>query len=131
MVAGMTREFDEPYEGLSTAELSYVEHQVINDAPTTGLAYVLWFFLGFVSAHRFYMGKPGSALLQIMSYFVLIGFVWWIIDGLTLGRQVEERKDELRGRMLKQATELSRYRERRPQLTRAREDAPFDRYRAT
>jgi TM2 domain-containing membrane protein YozV len=127
----MTCEISEPYDGLSTAELSYVEHQVINDAPTTGLAYVLWFFFGLVSAHRFYMGKPGSALLQIASYFVLIGFVWWIIDGLTMGKQVEERKDELRGRMLKQATELSRYREHRPRLTRAPEDELYDRYRAT
>jgi TM2 domain-containing membrane protein YozV len=118
--------------GLSTAELSYVEHQVINDAPTVGLGYFLWFFGGLFSAHRFYMGKPGSAVLQIMSYFVLIGFAWWIIDAFRIPDMVDERKDRLRGRMVKQlAAARPDEREALPRSSRVREDALFDRYQAT
>ena len=117
--------------GLSTAELSYVEHQVINDAPTVGLAYVLWFFGGLFSAHRFYIGKPGSAVLQILSYFVIVGFAWWIIDAFMISDMVDERKDRLRGRMVKQLSKLPEQREELPRASRAREDARFDRYRAT
>ena len=117
--------------GLSTAELSYVEHQVVNDAPTVGLAYVLWFFGGLFSAHRFYMGKPGSAVLQILSYFVLVGFAWWIIDAFMISGMVDERKDRLRGRMIKQLAARPEQREELPRPSRVREDALFDRYRAT
>ena len=117
--------------GLSTAELSYVEHQVINDAPTVGLAYVLWFFGGLFSAHRFYIGKPGSAVLQILSYFVIVGFAWWIIDAFRIADMVDERKDRLRGRMVKQLAARADVREELPRPSRVREDALFDKYRAT
>lgn len=33
---------------------------------STGIAYVLWFFLGGLSAHRFYAGKVGTAILQLL-----------------------------------------------------------------
>jgi TM2 domain-containing membrane protein YozV len=127
----MTRDLSERDGGLSTDELTYIEHQVINDAPTVGMGYVLWLVLGLFSAHRFYMGKSGSAVLQIMSYFVVIGFAWWIIDGFRMERMVEERKDQLRGRLIKQATFRDQARERLPRPGRVREDALFDRYRAT
>jgi TM2 domain-containing membrane protein YozV len=117
--------------GLSTAELSYVEHQVVNDAPTVGLAYVLWFFLGIFSAHRFYMGRPGSAILQILSYFVLIGVVWWIIDAFMMPGMVQDRKDQLRGRFVKQLASQPGRRDELPEPSRAPADALFDRYRAT
>ncbi|NWM24864.1 TM2 domain-containing protein, partial [Escherichia coli] len=67
---------------LSIAELTLVEQRVTNDAPSVVVAYLLWLFLWFVSAHRFYLGKPVSAILQILSYFVLIGFIWALIDAL-------------------------------------------------
>jgi hypothetical protein len=33
---------------------------------TNGTAYLLWFFLGGVSAHRFYLGSRVSAIIQMM-----------------------------------------------------------------
>jgi TM2 domain-containing membrane protein YozV len=117
--------------GLSTAELSYVEHQVTNDAPTVGLAYFLWFFGGLFSAHRFYIGKPGSAVLQILSYLILIGFAWWIIDAFRISNMVDERKDRLRGRMIKQLAARTETRDALPRPSRAPADALRDRYRAT
>jgi TM2 domain-containing membrane protein YozV len=127
----MTRELAHRDGGLSTDELTLIEHEVINEAPTVGMGYLLWLFLGLFSAHRFYMGKPGSAVLQIMSYFVLIGFAWWIVDGFRMERLVDERKDLIRGRMIKQLTHRSVRRDSPPRPSRAPGDARFDRYRAT
>ena len=61
-------------------------------------AYVLWFFLGYVGAHRFYLGRPVSGfimlalsavtLLLTLVSFGLLGFLWfvvglwWLIDAL-------------------------------------------------
>ncbi|MBY0519871.1 MAG: TM2 domain-containing protein [Sphingomonas sp.] len=81
---------------LTTAELSLIEQRVANDGPNIVLAYLLWFFLWFVSAHRFYLGKPGTAILQILSYLILIGFVWLLIDAFLIPAMVRDKQNEVR-----------------------------------
>lgn len=44
------------------------------------VAYILWFFLGFFSAHRFYTGRTGSAIAQLILNFLVIGLIWTLID---------------------------------------------------
>ncbi|WP_404714142.1 TM2 domain-containing protein [Sphingomonas sp. MMS24-J13] len=87
---------------LSIAELSLVEQRVANDSPSTGVAYLLWLFLWFVSAHRFYLGKTGTAILQILSYFVLVGFVWVLIDAFLIPGMIRAKKDEIRHNVVTQ-----------------------------
>ena len=81
---------------LSTSELTLIEQRVSNDGPSTGVAYLLWIFLWFVSGHRFYLGRAGTAILQILSYFVLIGFIWVLIDGFLIPGMIRERRNEIR-----------------------------------
>src|SRR6185312_6870023 len=63
-------------------------------------AYVLWFFLGYVGAHRFYLGRPvsgfmmlalsGVVLLLTLVSFGVLGFLWfvvglwWLLDALLI-----------------------------------------------
>ena len=42
------------------------------------VTYVLWLFLGFYGAHRFYLGKHGSGLLYLLTCG-LFG-VGWLVD---------------------------------------------------
>ncbi len=84
---------------LSTAQLSLIEQRVANDAPSTAVAYLFWLFLGILSAHRFYLGKAGTAILQILSYFILVGFVWLLIDGFLIPGMIRDKKDKIRQRM--------------------------------
>jgi TM2 domain-containing membrane protein YozV len=65
---------------------------------TLGVAYLLWFFLGSLGGHRFYAGKTGTAIAQLLltiaggcTMFVGIGFVflgcvgvWVLIDAFLL-----------------------------------------------
>ena len=53
-----------------------------------GVAYLLWFFLGGLSAHRFYLGKIGSGILYLLT-FQLFG-IGWIIDLFILGGMVDK-----------------------------------------
>lgn len=55
---------------------------------STGTAYLLWFFLGLLGGHKFYLDKVGMGLL----YFFTFGFfgIGWFIDLFTLGAQVNE-----------------------------------------
>jgi len=48
-------------------------------------AYLLWFFIGFLGAHRFYAGRKGSGFAQLalllipfLGWAILAG--WWIAD---------------------------------------------------
>lgn len=85
---------------LDTAQLSLIEQRIANDGPSTVVAYLLWLFLGIVSAHRFYLGKPVSAVLQIASYFILVGFVWLLIDGFLIPGMIREKKDNMRQKLM-------------------------------
>ncbi len=86
----------------TTEDQILIETRVANEKKSTGAAYFLWFFLGWVSAHRFYLGKPVTAILQILSYFLVIGFVWWVVDLFLIPGIIRDKMDETRGRMTRQ-----------------------------
>lgn len=76
---------------------------------SVGLAYVLLIFLGWFGAHRFYLGRQGSAVallvLTILSFigsFILIGIVgyfvvaaWLFVDLFLTAGMVTEHNTKL------------------------------------
>ena len=62
------------------------------------VAYLLWWFLGWAGGHRFYMGRPISAIMMLLLSvigtvlsWVLVGFLllvpvglWWLIDAFLI-----------------------------------------------
>lgn len=85
---------------LTIEELMLIEQRVTNAKKSAGAAYVLWILTGLVSGHRFYLNRPGTALLQIASYFVFIGFVWWIVDGFLIPGMIQQHNAKVRGRLV-------------------------------
>lgn len=56
---------------------------------SVGASYLLWFFLGWLGAHRFYLGATGTAVVQLL--LGLLGWIpigigwivlaiWWLVD---------------------------------------------------
>ncbi|MCX7300387.1 MAG: TM2 domain-containing protein [Rhodobacterales bacterium] len=84
---------------LTTNEQLLIEQRVTNEAPNVAAAYLLWFFLGILSAHRFYLGKPGTAILQILTFFILIGFVWLLVDAFLIPGMIRKKQDDIRSRL--------------------------------
>ena len=80
----------------TTEDMILIEQRAANEKKSAGAAYLLWFFLGWISAHRFYLGKPISAVLQILSYFILVGFLWWILDLFLIPAIIDRKMDEAR-----------------------------------
>ena len=91
--------------GLSTEQQMLIEQRVTNEGPSEGTAYLLWFFLGVIAAHRFYLGRPGSALLMILAWclFVVPGAIWWIVDAFMIPGMVRAKRDDIRQRMTLEA----------------------------
>ena len=66
------------------------------------VAFLLWFFFGWLSLHRFYLGKIGSGILYLLTG-QLLG-IGWVIDLFLLSGMVEnynnkERIDQLEGNL--------------------------------
>ncbi len=91
--------------GLSTEAQILIEQRVTNEGPSEGTAYLLWFFLGLIGGHRFYLGRPGSALLMILAWccFLLPGAIWWIVDAFLISGIVRSRRDIIRQRLTLEA----------------------------
>lgn len=58
-----------------------------------GVAYMLWFFLGIFSGHRFYLGRIGSAFAQLLT---LGGVgVWLFADLFLIPKMVREHNESI------------------------------------
>ncbi|MBU1307357.1 MAG: TM2 domain-containing protein [Alphaproteobacteria bacterium] len=78
-------------------------------------AYVLWFFLGYVGAHRFYLGRPlsGFVMLALSAVTLLLSFVsfgilgflwfvvglWWLVDALLIPGLAADRNSRIADRL--------------------------------
>jgi TM2 domain-containing membrane protein YozV len=61
---------------------------------SAGLAYALWFFLGGVGGHRFYMRSTGIGVAMLLT---LGGFgIWTLIDVFFLGRRLQNVNREIK-----------------------------------
>jgi len=91
---------------LETRELLLLESEVKNRGKNMVVAYVLWYFLGIFGAHRFYMGKTGTAVTQLILSITLVGLVvtsiWWIVDAFLTHTWVKEHNGRLESWMIDQ-----------------------------
>lgn len=97
-----------------TTDRAYAQYDI--EKKSLIVAYVLWFFLGYVGAHRFYLGKPISALVLLtlsasilLLTFVSFGFLsflwfivglWWLIDALLIPGIAAGRNSRIADRVL-------------------------------
>lgn len=107
---------------LSTQQQMLVEQRLTNEKKSTGVAYLLWFFLGGFSAHRFYLGSPGTAAGQIALIWIgvilsgifigipllIAGLVWLFIDLFLIGGLVQKDAGEKRARLINEVALTTR-----------------------
>jgi len=66
------------------------------------LAYLFWWFLGWLGIHRLYAGMskwwlyPVLSLVGVITLFILVGyiillglFIWWVIDAINLHKVIQ------------------------------------------
>ena len=95
---------------LSTEQQILIEQRVTNEAKSTVVAYVLWVFLGWFGAHRFYLGRTNSAIAMLalsivgfMSMVILVGMfllaavaIWLVVDACLIPGMIDEERSKLR-----------------------------------
>ena len=85
-----------------------------SEKKSTGISYLLWFFLGGLGVHRFYLGRTGSAsgmlVLSILSWILLFAFgigvfglaaigIWVIVDAFLIPGIAREHNQALMQRI--------------------------------
>lgn len=102
---------------LSTEEKILIEQRITNEKKSVGVAYLLLIFLGWLGAHRFYLGVTGTAVTQLLLFvlgvltaviviggFLLIALAIWLFIDLFLIPGIVRNQDEaLRSRLTSQA----------------------------
>lgn len=99
---------------LTTQDKMLIEQRVTNDAKSAGIAYALWFFTGFLGGHRFYLGKTGTGIAQLILFILgiftimfvvgifMLGIVgiWVLVDAFLIPGMIKSDKDLLRSKLL-------------------------------
>jgi len=80
-------------------QLMVLETEVKNRGKDMVVGYLLWWFLGLFGAHRFYMGRTGSAIAMLVLSITLIGmiatWVWMIVDAFLLHTWIKEHNQRV------------------------------------
>lgn len=98
---------------LDTQQQILIEQRIQNDAKSPVVAYLLLIFLGMFGAHRFYLGKTGTAvtmliltILGIATALLAVGFlllaavgVWTLVDIFLVPGLIREEKEQMRQRL--------------------------------
>ena len=84
---------------LTTQQQILVESRLANEGKSVVLAYVFWFFLGFFSAHRFYL-KSNAAILQLILNFLIVGLIWTFIDLFLIPGMVAKAREQSKTRIM-------------------------------
>jgi TM2 domain-containing membrane protein YozV len=89
---------------LDTRELLLLDMEMKRKGKEMVIAYAFWFFLGVFGAHRFYLGRTGSAVAQLVLSITIIGMIitgiWALIDAFLIYNYVNEHNDAVENRLL-------------------------------
>lgn len=91
---------------LDSRELLLLDSEVKNRGKNMFVAYILWYFLGLFGGHRFYMGKTGTAVTQLILSITVIGMIvtgiWWIVDAFLTHSWVKEHNANIENQVIDQ-----------------------------
>jgi|HubBroStandDraft_6_1064221.scaffolds.fasta_scaffold525181_2 TM2 domain-containing membrane protein YozV len=95
----------ERYEGLSDRQVAVVSAEVASRKKTRLAAYLLWFFLGGIGIHNFYLGRTTTGIVQLVMFIVgwctfpivigipilLVLYTWVLVDAFRIPAFIDQK----------------------------------------
>jgi len=87
-------------QNLSQRQLQLLQSEMMTRQKNSGTAWLLLIFGGGVGAHRFYLGRTGSAIAMLLT-FGLLG-LWTLIDYFLLSGMIRETNDQVESSIIEE-----------------------------
>lgn len=96
-------------ESMNIKERIYIDNKVKDEAPSLGVAYILWLFFGGLGVHHFYLHQTMAGVFALLDTFIfswifglglIINFIWWIIDACLMPMYVSNYKAKIKRRAI-------------------------------
>lgn len=84
---------------LNSQELSILQIELEKRSKNKVVTYLLWWFLGILGVHRFYLGDTGLGIAQLLLSWATCG-IWWIIDVFLIGKRLDVLNAEVESRLI-------------------------------
>lgn len=84
----------------TTQELQMLQLEMNKRQRSSGTTWLLWFFLGVFGAHRFYLGRTGSAVAMLLTFGGL--GIWAFIDLFLVSGMVRNANEEIETKIVEE-----------------------------
>lgn len=110
---------------LSDKQLILLKDEMEKKQTNTVIAWLLWFFLGNLGIHAYYLGKNSRGTIFLVLYligiftswlvvgipFLIAWFVLWVVDAVNMSKNIQTRNEEIELAIIKNLLYNSRDRE--------------------
>ena len=85
-------------QDLSTQELQLLASEMDRRKKSTAATWILWFFLGGLGGHRYYLGKIGSGVAMTLTLGGL--GIWTFIDIFLIMGMINKKNNEIESQIV-------------------------------
>jgi TM2 domain-containing membrane protein YozV len=84
---------------LTERELLVLRQEVESRKKSVAAAWLLWLFLGFFGAHRFFLGRIGTGIAMLLLCWLTLG-IWWIVDAFLIPGMLRANQKKVQDEVL-------------------------------
>lgn len=89
---------------LTERELLILRQEVEQRKKSVVATWLLWLFLGFLGAHRFYMGKIGTGIVMLLTLGVF--GIWWLVDIFLISGMIRTDEHKVQNQILEELSAM-------------------------
>lgn len=83
-----------------------VQNELTNRKTSKEIAYVMWFTLGMLGGHRFYLGDIGYAIAMLCFSWLTLG-IWTLVDVFYIEAKVDRLNEALEREIIEKVRRAS------------------------
>lgn len=95
---------------LTTQELQLLASEMDRKKKSTATTWILWFFLGNIGAHRYYLGKIGTGVAMTLTLGCF--GIWTIVDIFLINGMLNKKNTDIESEIISEVNLMSKARKK-------------------